>query len=82
MFRIGGDEFLILCPQIDEELLAEKVGLLRQTMQERQVTSAVGTVWKKCLKGSEIEGLVNEAENRMYIDKAAYYRTAGVDRRK
>ncbi|MDE5951153.1 MAG: hypothetical protein K2H12_06215 [Acetatifactor sp.] len=42
---------------------------------------AIGGIWEKdSLNG--VEGLIAEAEERMYRDKAAYYKQYGVDRRR
>ncbi len=81
MFRIGGDEFLALCPGIEEEELEKRVKALKKDMQETCVTMAVGAVWQKEGK-KNIDRLLSESEKLMYKDKLAYYKTAGVDRRR
>ncbi len=81
MFRIGGDEFLTLCPGIEEEELKEKVEALRKDMLEDSITMAVGAVWQKEGK-KNIDRLLTESEKLMYEDKSAYYKTAGIDRRR
>ncbi len=81
LFRIGGDEFLILCPGIEEEELHEKVKALKEDIQENSVTLAVGAVWQKEGK-KNIDRLLSESEKLMYEDKSAYYRMAGIDRRR
>lgn len=81
MFRIGGDEFLALCPGIEEQELEERVKALKKDMQETCVTMAVGAVWQKEGK-KNIDRLLSESEKLMYKDKLDYYKTAGVDRRR
>lgn len=81
LFRIGGDELLVLCPQIDEEVLEKKVESLKKDMQENAVIMAVGTVWRQDGKDG-IDKLLTEAEMLMYQDKAAYYKRSGIDRRR
>ncbi len=81
LLRIGGDEFLVLCPGIKEEKLKEKVEDLKKDMRENAVTMAVGAVWQKEGK-KNIDSLLAESEKLMYEDKAAYYKTAGIDRRR
>ncbi len=81
LFRIGGDEFLILCPGIEEEELNEKVKALKEDIQENSVTLAVGAVWQKEGK-KNIDRLLSESEKLMYEDKSAYYKMAGIDRRR
>lgn len=81
MFRIGGDEFLTLCPGIGEEELKEKLEALKKDMQENSITMATGAVWQKEGK-KNIDRLLSESEKLMYDDKSAYYKTAGIDRRR
>jgi len=80
-FRIGGDEFLVLCPGIDEAELDKKVEALKKDIQENSVTMAVGAVWQKGGK-KNIDRLLTESERLMYEDKSAYYEAAGIERRK
>lgn len=81
MFRIGGDEFLCLCPGIEEERLNERVEALKKDIHENSIAMAIGAVWQKEGK-KKIDSLLFESEKLMYEDKSAYYRTAGIDRRK
>lgn len=81
LFRIGGDEFLVLCPGISEEELKEKVEALRKDIRENLITMAVGAVWQKEGK-KNIDRLLLESEKLMYEDKSAYYKAAGIDRRR
>lgn len=80
-FRIGGDEFLALCPGIEEEELKERIKALKKDIQKNSITLAVGAVWQKEGK-KDFDRLLSESEKLMYIDKAAYYKTAGIDRRR
>lgn len=80
LFRIGGDELLALCPGIGEAELQQKVAGMKTDMKQKDVVMAVGTVWQKDWSlGLDI--LLTESESRMYEEKAAYYRSTGIDRR-
>ena len=81
LFRIGGDEFLALCEEIEEEVLYEKVELLKRDILEHSVAMAVGAVWEKN-SDTNMDRLLVEAEKRMYQDKAEYYKKSGIDRRR
>lgn len=81
LFRIGGDEMLALCVGIEQEALEEKVIQLKKDMAENDVIMAVGAVWQEDNEVS-IDKLLTESEQRMYEDKAAYYKASGIDRRK
>ena len=81
LFRIGGDELLVICPDITREAADKQVAKLRSTMKEHSVNAAVGKVWLEEM-GNDLEHSVIEAEKRMYEDKAEYYKTSGIERRK
>ncbi len=81
LFRIGGDEFLALCPGIEEEELEDKVEALKKEIRENSIAMAVGAVWQKEGK-KNIDRLLSESEKLMYEDKSAYYESAGIDRRR
>ncbi|MDO4303538.1 MAG: sensor domain-containing diguanylate cyclase [Bacillota bacterium] len=81
LFRIGGDEFLALCAGIEEEELRQRAEALKKDMRENSVTMAVGAVWQKDGK-KNIDKLLSESEKLMYQDKSAYYKAAGIDRRR
>ncbi len=81
LFRIGGDEFLVLCPGIEAEALKEKDEALKKDLQENSISMAVGSVWQK--EGRKnIDKLLSESEKLMYEDKSNYYKAAGIDRRR
>lgn len=81
LFRIGGDELLAICAGIGETDFQERVAKLKKVMAESSVNMAVGADWKS--DGTTgIGAVMAEAEARMYEDKSAYYRTAGIDRRR
>ena len=81
VFRIGGDELLAICPGIARADADDRVALLRQTMKEFSANMAIGMVWRETV-GENLYPVVQEAEKRMYADKAEYYRASGIDRRR
>ena len=81
VFRIGGDELLAVCPNTDQAAAEERFALLRTTMKEFSVNMAVGMVWKEKAPNN-LYPTVQEAEQRMYADKAEYYKTSGIERRR
>ncbi|MGN0438656.1 MAG: diguanylate cyclase domain-containing protein [Lachnospiraceae bacterium] len=81
LFRVGGDELLALCPQIDRKDLEEKSQNLKRVALEHDVVLAVGAVWQETNDG-DIDKILTQAERLMYEDKSLYYRTKGIDRRK
>ena len=81
LFRIGGDEFLILCPKIESLSLREKITALREATKAHNVALAIGSIWRENARVS-LDTLLVEAEKLMYKDKAAYYKRTGMDRRR
>lgn len=81
LFRIGGDEFLVLCRGIERADLMDRITNLKEKLQESDVIMALGIAWYESCFTSNIDKLMIEAEMRMYRDKAAYYKAAGIDRR-
>jgi diguanylate cyclase (GGDEF)-like protein len=76
MFRIGGDEFLVLCTGITEEQLIHRIERLKNDATEHAVVIAVGYVWRP--DGTEnMDRLLAEADRKMYEDKRQYYMENG-----
>ncbi|MCR4794277.1 MAG: GGDEF domain-containing protein [Ruminococcus sp.] len=71
VFRAGGDEFVILCPDITEERLAKQTAKLRKLAETSDVSFALGTVF--CEGGYDIIKAMQEADEKMYADKREYY---------
>ncbi len=81
LFRIGGDELLAICTGMKEKDLWERTDKLKEDLKKKEIHMAVGAVWEKdSLSG--IDKLISEAEKRMYQDKAEYYQSCGIERRK
>ena len=72
IYRAGGDEFVILCPDATEEMIEKKLSQMKGLCDNTSdVSFAFGTV---CCEGEyDIHNAINEADERMYKDKAAYY---------
>ena len=74
IFRVGGDEFLIICPDITEEELERHVEQLRRlSLDTSDVRIAIGTVY--CTGEYDIDQAIKQADVKMYEDKDEYYRT-------
>ena len=68
-YRIGGDEFIIMIPQAQEEHFAAEIEKLKK--KAKNIPIALGAVWSDTAK--DIQELINQADKLMYADKAAYY---------
>ena len=72
LFRVGGDEFLVLCEGIEEEELLKRVELVRKDMKKSDALMALGVVWRAESTESP-DALIAEADNRMYEEKMEWY---------
>lgn len=68
-YRIGGDEFVALVPQITQEHFNELIEKLKK--KTKNVSLAVGAIWQD--NAENVEELVNSADKLMYNDKAIFY---------
>ncbi|MBQ1904421.1 MAG: diguanylate cyclase, partial [Ruminococcus sp.] len=73
IYRAGGDEFVVLCPEITEKELDRQTVQLRALADTTpDVSFAIGTVF---LSGDyDINKAMMTADERMYKDKEEYYR--------
>ena len=78
VFRLGGDEFLILCPVGTKEEVQRWVEQLNATVEAAGYTIACGV--ESRMDHFDIEDMVSIADARMLENKADYYRAR--DRRK
>ena len=73
IYRAGGDEFVVFCPEIEEEQLEILVSRLRGlTENAPDVSFAVGMAWHE--GEYDVRRAMHEADEAMYRDKEAYYR--------
>lgn len=80
VFRIGGDEFCILCKRIEKEQMEAMIAEMKEQMQEKNAVMAVGSVWVDSYE-ENFEHLLSCADSEMYLDKRAYYSSPEMNRR-
>ncbi len=74
-FRVGGDEFIVICTDIPEAAFEEKVGQMRQKSQlRRDFSVSIGAVWDRGTR--DITLLIRDADNLMYAEKQSYHKGA------
>lgn len=72
IYRMGGDEFMVICTDIAHQEFQEKCDRLREIINKGDCHLAVGASWGYLLETS-VESLANKAEDEMYRDKKEYY---------
>ena len=80
IYRIGGDEFIILCKKTSEEELIQLIDRIKKKVSETKYHCAIGYCY---LPGTnkDIEEMIKQSDKMMYEDKAKYYLQTGKDRR-
>ena len=74
LFRIGGDEFVIITYYLTETDFYEKFNLLRNIFCEKTnlpFSIATGSCWVK--SPSDLNSLLQQADSAMYTDKKKFY---------
>ena len=74
LFRIGGDEFVIITYDMQEADFQEKFNLLRNIFCEKTTlpfSIATGSCWSN--SPSDLNTLLQQAESAMYTDKKKFY---------
>lgn len=80
VFRIGGDEFLCFFEPIEENLFYQRVDALRDALNTYgDVHISIGGVWTEI--ATNLPEVIKEADNLMYEEKQAYYRSKKEDPR-
>ena len=74
-YRIGGDEFVLLCPARQPEELAESLAAFRHTIREMGYEVSVGV--SESTDRQTLNEAVNQAETAMRHDKMEFYRNNG-----
>lgn len=73
VYRIGGDEFIVLCPEITEDKLESSVKQLHALAEATpKVSFAVGYVFRQ--NDYDISASLQEADADMYKNKEEYYK--------
>jgi diguanylate cyclase (GGDEF)-like protein/PAS domain S-box-containing protein len=78
--RIGGDEFAVLLPQMDEEATAAIVVRLRkglENLNDPTIRLSIGLAIGR--EGSNLSEVMRLADDRMYQDKYAHKKAKGLD---
>lgn len=78
-YRIGGDEFVVLYPEIEQAEFEYFVSQLQKNAKEHQVNISYGVVWKEMCEN--LKDLLTEADKKMYEDKKLYYSNTKHNRR-
>ncbi|MBR4306293.1 MAG: sensor domain-containing diguanylate cyclase [Ruminiclostridium sp.] len=79
-YRIGGDEFAVICANMSEEEFNSKMQEEKNYLCQNQLSISIGCSWRGA--DNDINAQLREADDLMYADKRAFYEQSGMDRRK
>lgn len=72
-YRIGGDEFVLLCPGMARAPFEERAAELRRRFgADGPCHAAMGVQW--AAQPQDLQQLIAKADAQMYLDKQAFYR--------
>lgn len=80
VYRIGGDEFVVFCPDRSGESVAALLDEIAKELQRDDYHISAGYARQE-VPQIHMTSLTSEAEQRMYAAKENYYRQLGNDRR-
>lgn len=80
-YRVGGDEFVILCLNSKEEEITDVINQMKQALEKTHYSASFGHGMRK-EKDDTIETMLKAAETEMYNDKNFYYTSHKIDRRR
>ena len=72
IFRIGGDEFIIICKKTPEDELLDLVASIKKSISETNYSISLGYSIKNS-QDKNIDEMLKESDKMMYQDKADYY---------
>lgn len=78
LYRIGGDEFVVLCQGKSEKELYRKTEQIRKSLYCQNYNISIGIAWHE--NNSQASNTVNEAEAAMQRDKQRFYQGSGNER--
>lgn len=78
-YRTGGDEFVVLCTDLDESMIRERLQILQTSLEKQEYFVSVGFAFRE--SGKRLQQMIETAESRMYEAKKAFY-AGNRDRRK
>lgn len=80
VYRLGGDEFLVLAVNEPESKIINTMSKIREELAKTDYSCALGYAYRDD-KSITVETLLKDAEKKMYLDKDAYYKTSKIKRR-
>lgn len=81
VYRIGGDEFIIACINIDENSFYKSIVKMKNEFRDKNISVATGYLFKTIVN-QDFDKILSDVDSLMYAEKARYHSEAKNDRRK
>lgn len=80
-YRLGGDEFIVLAINESEEKIMKFISDFKNELKETNYYCSIGYAYKN-KEINSTEKMYELSEEKMYSDKAEFYKNANIERRK
>lgn len=70
-YRVGGDEFVVICLNVEKEVFKEMIRKLRENLHNSNYEAAVGYQWTDTCR--HLKAIIKAADQYMYEDKKNFY---------
>ena len=77
-FRIGGDEFVVIAKDIDEQTFCSKIEDLSKMLSDHSISVSIGEAWED--SSNDMKEIFKKADEKMYAEKRQYYEQSGSNR--
>ena len=81
-YRMGGDEFMVAAVYSKKEAIDEISHKIQDQVKEKGYSVSVGYSSKEESPSHDLNQLIKDAEEKMYIDKANFYKNNKIERRR
>lgn len=77
-YRIGGDEFVVICENASFQAVLHELKEFRTSMKMHRIHVATGVEWRD--DDFNINEMIKMADSKMYQDKEKFYESLGTDK--
>ena len=78
VYRIGGDEYVILCSNSTEDEVKDLIMRIKEKVNSTAYSCSIGYAMKT--EDSTLDSLYQQADANMYKEKKLYYEKKGISR--
>ena len=80
-YRLGGDEFIVLAINESEEKIMNFISKFKEEIKNTNYYCSIGYAYRN-EESSDTDKMFKLSEERMYLDKAEFYKNSNIERRK